>query len=119
MNAIDYPQLTLPDGKTYRIRFSMKSARLLTQWGIPETTPTNPEEVWAQLTGQVAGAAYLESETGEMNFADLTPEYVRGLFPDDAEMYQVKAMRAAVQAAVNFRMPSDESSQSQTAFQAS
>lgn len=112
MNALDYPKVDLPDGKTYRLRFSFKSARLMASWGIGEEAPTTPDQAWRQLCGQVAGSAYIEEAEGKMAFCDLTPDYVRDLYDDDPEIYQMKALRDAVRATVNFRMPSDENGQS-------
>ena len=119
MTAIEYPLFTIRDGRSFRLRFSMRAIRALKAWGVPTTAPKDNEESWEQLHQQLAAVAYNEVD-GEMVYADLKPGDVKAAYGDDPELWELKAIRTAIDAAVSFRMLSDEkSSQPGTAQQGS
>ena len=112
MTALEYPQVKLRDGQTFRLRFSMKAIRLLKQWKLNNPNATDQIEAWAQLAGQVAATAYRESPDGKMEHAGLTLEDVVKAYDDDPELWEMKSLRDAVNLAVDFRMQAgDDNSQ--------
>lgn len=107
MQPIEYPKVVLRDGSIYLLRMSLRSLRLLKQWGIDSDTPKDSEDAWAQLSGQVAACAYHPSESGGYgDFANLDPKRVDEAYQSDPTMFEMTDLRAAVNDSVTFRPPS-------------
>lgn len=102
-------------GTEYTLKFGLNALRRLEAWNIKfGDLPKNASEGWHQLRCQVAASA-CTIQDGKLQYAGLTPEGIEEIYNGDPDLWEMNALRSAVQLAIDFLPPLGENSQHSTA----
>lgn len=127
MQSLDYLKMTLPNGVTYTMRYTLTAASVRAEF-YSSPKPASPQEsaarAWRGMATEIATMAYVEAAIPadapqgakpELMPAGLTPEQVQAMYPLELDWYAFSDLRDALDAAIAFRPPSGENAKSETA----